>query len=154
MSKIDERLRELGISLPEGPAPMANYVPAQRDGSTLYFSGAGPLKDGKPTVTGRLGEDLGVEQGYQAAREAAINLIASLKREIGDLDKVEQVVKVVGYVSSSPDFFSQPAVINGASDLLVAVFGDRGRHARTAIGTSVLPFRLPVEVEMIVRVRE
>lgn len=153
MALIEERLKELGIELPSGPAPMANYVSAQRDGNTLYLSGAGPLKDGKPTVTGRLGESVTIEQGYAAAREAAVNLLATLKRELGDLDRVEQIVKVLGFVRSADDFYSQPAVVNGASDLLVAVFGERGRHARSAIGTNVLPFGLPVEVEMIVRVR-
>jgi len=154
MSMIEKRLAELGIVLTDKHPPMANYVSVQRAGNLLFLSGAGPLKDGKATVTGRLGENLTIEQGYAAAREAALQLIATLKHELGDLDRVEQIVKLLGFVSSTNDFYAQPAVINGASDLLVEVFGDKGRHARSAVGTNVLPFQVPVEVEAIVKVRD
>ncbi|MGI5839462.1 MAG: RidA family protein [bacterium] len=154
MAIIEQRLAELGIELPEQHPPMAHYVSVQREGDLLFLSGAGPLKDGKATVTGRLGENLTVEQGYAAAREAGLSLLATLKRELGDLDRVEQIVKLLGFVASTDDFFAQPSVINGTSDLLNEVFGEKGRHARSAVGTNVLPFRVPVEVEAIVRIRD
>lgn len=152
---VEKKLKELKIELSAGPSPMANYVSVQKAGTLWFFSGAGPLKDGKATVTGRLGENLTTEQGYAAAREAEIVLLASLKRELnGDWERLEQIVKVQGFVSSTDDYYEQPKVINGVSDLFVEVLGDRGRHARTALGTNVLPFGLPLEVEMIVKVRE
>lgn len=155
MNVVDERLKELGIELTLAPSPMANYVSVQKAGDIWFFAGAGPFKDGKPAMFGRLGEDLTKEQGYEAARLTAINLLAILKRELGgDWDRLEQIVKLNGYVSSTSDFYEQPAVINGASDLLVEVLGDRGRHARTALGTNVLPFRTPVEIEMIIKVKQ
>ncbi len=154
MNSVDEKLQELGIELTLAPSPVANYVSVQKAGDIWFFSGAGPFKDGKPAMFGRLGEDLDKEAGYEAARLTAINMLAILKRELGgDWDRLEQIVKLNGYVSSTADFYEQPAVINGASDLLVAVLGDRGRHARTALGTNVLPFRTPVEIEMIVKVK-
>ena len=154
MSIAEKRLKELNIELSTGPEPIANYVSVQIDGNTMYFSGAGPLKDGKPTVTGKLGAELSTEQGYQAAKEAVLNLLSVLKREIGNLDMVEQIVKVTGYVASATDYYAQPAVINGASDLLVEIFGDKGRHARCALGTNVLPMNIPVEIEMIVKLKQ
>lgn len=155
MHDIEKKLEELGIRLDAGPEPMANYVSVQKAGSLWFFSGAGPFKDGKPAVFGRLGENLTTEEGYQAARLAGINLLAILKRELcGDWDKLEQIVKLQGFVSSTIDFYEQPKVINGASDLLVEVLGDKGRHARTAVGTNVLPFKIPLEVEMIVKVKD
>lgn len=154
MNNVEQKLTELEIVLPEGPEPMANYVSIQKAGDIWFFSGAGPLKDGKATVIGRLGENLTTEEGYQAAREAGINLIASLKKALnGDWDKLEQIVKVQAFVSSTSDYFEQPKVINGVSDLFGEVFGERGRHARTAVGVNVLPFKIPVEVEMIVKVK-
>ena len=155
MDEIEKRLEELGITLDAGPEPMANYVSVQKAGTLWFFSGAGPFEGGKPAVFGRLGENMSTEEGYSAARLAGINLLAVLKRELGgDWDRLEQIVKLQGFVSSSPDFFEQPKVINGASDLFVEVLGDKGRHARTAVGTNVLPFRIPLEIEMIVKVRE
>lgn len=155
MQEVERKLKELGIALPEGPEPMANYVSVQKAGTIWFFSGAGPLKDGKPTITGRLGENVSTEEGYRAAREAGINLLASLKRALGgDWERLEQIVKVQGFVNSTADYYQQPTVINGVSDLFGEVFGERGRHARTAVGTNVLPFELPVEVEMIVKVKE
>ncbi len=153
MGETEKRLAELGIVLPDSPAPLANYVSAQWADNILYLSGSGPVSAGRPTITGRLGENVTLEQGYAAAREAGLNLIATLKRELGELDRVEQIVKLLGFVSSTHDFYAQPAVINGASDLLVEVFGVRGQHARSALGTNVLPFNIPVEVEIVVKVR-
>ena len=155
MNEVDRKLLELGIELPESQSPMANYVSVQKAGSLWFFSGAGPMKDGKPTCLGRLGENLTIEQGYAAAREAGINLLATLKTALGgDWDRLEQIVKVQGFVCSTNDFYAQPAVINGTSDLFAQVLGERGRHARTALGVNVLPFETPVEVEMIVKVKD
>lgn len=152
---VEKKLAELGIDLSAGPEPMANYVSVQKAGSLWFFSGAGPFENGKPVVFGRLGENLTTEEGYDAARLAGINLLAVLKRELGgDWDKLEQIVKVQGFVNSTVDYFEQPLVINGVSDLFGEVLGERGRHARTAVGTNVLPFRIPLEVEMIVKVRD
>ena len=155
MHEVEKNLEKLGITLDAGPEPMANYVSVQKAGSLWFFSGAGPFKDGKPAVEGRLGENLNTEEGYQAARLAGINLLAVLKRELcGDWDRLEQIVKLQGFVSTTPDFYGQPKVINGTSDLFVEVLGEKGRHARTAVGTNVLPFKIPLEVEMIVMVKE
>lgn len=155
MKDVEARLAELGIELDAGPEPMANYVSVQKAGSIWFFSGAGPFEGGKPAVFGRLGENLTTEEGYAAARLAGINLLAILKRELGgDWDRLEQIVKIQGFVNSTADYFEQPAVINGVSDLFAEVLGDRGRHARTAVGTNVLPFRIPLEVEMIIKVKE
>lgn len=152
---VEKKLAELGIDLSAGPEPMANYVSVQKAGSLWFFSGAGPFEKGKPVVFGRLGENMTTQEGYDAARLAGINLLAVLKRELGgDWDKLEQIVKVQGFVNSTADYYEQPLVINGVSDLFGEVLGDRGRHARTAVGTNVLPFRIPLEVEMIVKVRD
>jgi len=154
MNNINDKLEKLGIDFTNAPVPMANYVSVQKAGDIWFFSGAGPIKDGKPTMTGRLGENLTTEQGYQAAREAGVVLLASLERALnGDWDRLEQIVKVQGFVSSTNDYYEQPLVINGVSDLFIEVLGDRGRHARTALGTNVLPFKIPLEVEMIVKVK-
>lgn len=151
--KIEKRLSELGIEIKEAVAPLANYVSVQQSGDLLFLSGAGPLRDGKPTMTGCLGGGVTIEQGYAAAREGAVNLLCALKGYLGDLDRVEQIVKLLGFVNCTPDFGQQPAVINGASDLFVEVFGDKGRHARSAVGTCALPMGIPVEIELIVRVK-
>lgn len=151
---IEKRLEELGIEIKEAVSPLANYVSVQRSGDLLFFSGAGPVRDGKATMVGRLGDTISVEQGYAAAREGAINLICALKGYLGDLDRVEQIVKVLGFVNCTADFGAQPAVINGASDLFVEVFGEKGRHARSAVGTNALPLGIPVEVEIIVKIRD
>ena len=150
MAKIEARLEELGLTLPESPSPLANYVSVQRTGNLLFFSGTGPLKNGKPAIFGKLGKELTLEEGYEAAKLTALNLISILKKTIGDLDKVKQIVKLLAFVASTDDFTQQPAVINGASDLLVEVFGDKGKHARSAVAVNVLPFSIPVEIEMIV----
>lgn len=135
------------------PKPIANYVICQQYGDTLYFSGAVPSLNGEITVKGKLGKELTVEQGYQAARECGLNLLAALKHAVGDYENVAQVLKVTGFVSCAEDFYQQPAVINGASDVLVEVLGDKGRHARSAVGVIALPNNVPVEVEMIVKRR-
>lgn len=155
MNEVEKKLAELGISLDAGPEPMANYVSVQKAGDLWFFSGAGPFENGKPVIFGRLGENMTTEEGYEAARLAGVNLLAVLKRELGgNWDRLEQIVKVQGFVNSAADYYEQPLVINGVSDLFVEVLGDRGRHARTAVAANVLPFRIPLEVEMIVKVRE
>lgn len=152
MAKIEERIKELGLTLPAAPSPMANYVTARRTGNLLFFSGAGPFEEGKPVVFGKVRNELSQEEGYQAARLTGLNLIAQLKKELGDLDRIKQFVKVQAFVASSPDFMAQPAVMNGVSDLFVEVFGEKGKHARTAVAVPQLPFNIPIEVEMIVEI--
>jgi enamine deaminase RidA (YjgF/YER057c/UK114 family) len=148
----EAKLKALGITLPEPAAPIANYVNAVRTGNLLFLAGKGPLqKDGKDVV-GRLGKDMSVDEGYQAARSVAIAHLAVLKHELGDLKRVRRIVKVLGMVNSDPAFTQQPAVVNGYSDLMVAVFGERGKHARSAVGMATLPGGIPVEVEVIVEI--
>lgn len=148
----EQRLKELGIKLRTPPAPVANYVTAVRTGNLVFLAGHGPRKPEGGYVTGRVGRDLTLKQGYEAARLTAIDLLCSLKAEIGDLNKVKRVVKVMGMVNATESFTQHPKVVNGCSDLLVAVFGDRGRHARCAVGMGSLPFNIPVEIDMIVEV--
>lgn len=149
---VEQKLKEMGLELPVGPKPLANYVTVVKAGNLLFLSGHLPMREGKVQYTGKLGKDLGIEEGYQAARGAALNCLASLKSELGDLDKVRRVVKVVGFVNSADDFTDQPKVVNGASDLLAEAFGEAGRHARSAVGVGALPANAAVEVEMIVEV--
>jgi enamine deaminase RidA (YjgF/YER057c/UK114 family) len=149
----EAKLKELGIVLPAAPAPVANYVNAVRTGNLLFLAGKGPTGPDGKDVVGKLGKDLTVEQGYQAARFVAINQLAVLKAELGDLKKIRRIVKVLGMVNSDPAFMQQPEVINGCSDLLVAVFGDKGRHARSAVGMATLPRGIAVEIEMIVEIQ-
>jgi len=151
--KIESKLKELGFALPNPPKPVAAYLPAVQVGNLLFLSGTTCYENGKYLYTGRVGAELTMEQGYLAARQAMLNLLSVVKAELGDLDRVERVIKVNGYVNSAPDFDRQPAVINGASELLVKVFGSRGKHARTSIGVSDLPGHIPVEIEMVVQVR-
>ena len=153
MSEIESRLEHLGISLPAEPVPIANYVPGVRTGNLVYLSGLGPASrpDGS-SPSGKVGRDLTTEEGYEAARLTGINILARMKGELGDLDKVRRVVKLLGMVNSAPDFNQQPAVVNGCSDLLVEVFGDRGRHARSAVGMASLPNDIPVEIEVIIEI--
>ena len=150
MSQVEARLKEMGITIPDAPAPAANYVPWMRSGNLIHVAGQVPFVDGKLTATGHLGANASVEDGYEQAKICAINLIAQVKVACGgDLDRVTQVVKLGGFVASTPDFTQQPAVINGASDLMVAAFGDAGKHARFAVGSSVLPLGCLVEVDGI-----
>ncbi len=150
----EARLQEKNITLPQPPVPLANYIGAVRVGTLLFVSGHGPLgADGKPTARGKLGRDLSVEQGYQAAREVGLNLLATVRANLGSLDKVKRVVKVLGMVNSDEGFGDQPKVINGFSDLIVEVFGEAiGKHARSAVGMAALPMGIPVEIEMILEV--
>lgn len=147
------RLKALGIQLPPAPKPVASYVPAVRSGNLVFLAGQGPLADGKPTVTGKVAAELTEEEGYRAARATILVSLAALRAEIGSLDRVRRIVKLTGWVNSAPGFTRQPWVINGASDLLVEIFGEAGRHARSAVGANELPFNIPVEIEMIVEVR-
>jgi enamine deaminase RidA (YjgF/YER057c/UK114 family) len=149
---VDARLKELGIELPNVPTSLANYVGAVRTGNLIYLSGRLPMQDGQVAFKGKLGHDVTADIGYQAARLAALNVVATLKAEVGDLDRVKRVVMLVGMVSSDPDFTEQASVLNGASDLLVEIFGDNGRHARAAFGVAALPMNACVEIELIAEV--
>jgi enamine deaminase RidA (YjgF/YER057c/UK114 family) len=153
MSVVEARLAELGLTLPEAPVPVGAYTTWVAAGDLLFLSGTTCYLDGSLLAKGKVGTEVTLEEGYQAARQTALNLLAVLKQALGDLDRVARVVKVNGYVNSAPGFDRQPEVINGASELLVAVFGDRGVHARTSIGVSELPGRIPVEIEMVVQTR-
>jgi enamine deaminase RidA (YjgF/YER057c/UK114 family) len=148
---VEEKLKELGLELPSAATPVANYVPAVRSGNLVFLSGHGPVSEDE-VVTGKLGGELTVEEGYAAARVVALGLLGSLKASIGDLDRVRRIVKLLGMVNCVPDFMDHPRVVDGASDLLVEVFGDRGRHARSAVGMNALPFDIAVEIEMIAEV--
>ena len=148
----DARLKELGITLPEPAKPIANYIPSVRVGNLLFLAGHGPLRDGKVTARGKLGKELSVEEGYKVARDVGLNLLASARAALGSLDKVKRAVKVLGMVASADGFTDQPKVLNGFSDLMVEVFGENGRHARSAVGMAELPMGIPVEVEMILEV--
>ena len=150
--KVEQRLKELGIELTQPTSPMASYVNAVRTGNLLYLAGKGPGLPGKPLPVGKLGRDFSIEQGYGFARETGLSILAVLKAELGDLDRVKRIVKVLGMVNATSEYGSQPEVINGCSDLFVDVFGDRGRHARSAVGVGSLPRGIPVEIEVIVEV--
>ena len=152
--KIEKRLEELGITLPPPAKPVANYVTTVQTGNLVFTSGHGPGSGEGKVYKSQLGTDATVEEGYQSARVVAINLISTLKNALGDLDRIKRVVKVVGFVNSATTFTAQPAVINGASDLFVEVFGDKGRHARSAVGMSQLPGGIPVEIELVVEIEE
>ena len=149
---IDEKIKQLGISWPDhAPKPMANYVTVRQAGNLLYLSGAGPFIDGKPAYVGRVGKDVTLEEAYEAAKLSALNLLSMIKGEIGSLENI-RIVKLLGFVSSAEDFYHQPEVINGASDFLVELLGENGKHSRSAIGASVLPFNIPVEIEMVAEI--
>ena len=150
--QIEKRLEELGITLPLAATPVANYVTTVQTGNLVFTSGHGPGTGEGKIYKSQLGTDAEIEDGYQSARQVAINLIGTLKQALGDLDRIQRIVKVVGFVNSAPTFTDQPAVVNGASDLFVEVFGDRGKHTRSAVGMSQLPGGIPVEVEMVVEV--
>ena len=149
---IEARLQELGIELPTPFTPIANYLPAVRSGNLVFVSGHGPNRGDGTFITGKLGKDLSVEQGYEAARLTMLNCLSSLKAELGSLNSVRRFVKVLGMVNCTEDFGDPPAVINGGSDLLVEIFGDAGRHARSAVGMQSLPRGIAVEIEMVVEV--
>ena len=148
----ETRLKEKGITLPEPQKPVANYVNAVRVGNLLFLAGKGPTKPDGSNITGKVGKDLTIEQGYEAARLTAINHLAVLKAELGSLNKVKRIVKVLGMVNCTDDFKDQPKVINGYSDLMVEIFGEKGKHARSAVGMYALPLNIAVEVEVVVEV--
>ena len=154
MTQVEAKLAELGLSLPAPPAPVANYVRSVRIGDLVFLSGHGPTRDGKFAYQGKVGVERTIEEGYKAAELVMLNLLASLKQEIHDLDRVDRIVKLLGMVNCTPDFGQHPQVINGASDLLVELYGERGRHARSAVGMQSLPAGITVEIEMIVQLEE
>ena len=151
-STPEQALMDLGISLPQASSPVANYVNGVRSGNLIFLSGKGPLKADGTNITGKVGDSISIEEGYEAARLTAINQLAVLKAMLGDLSRVKRVVKVLGMVNSNPEFTDHPKVINGYSDLMVAVFGKKGKHARAAVGMGSLPGNIAVEIEMIVEV--
>lgn len=151
---VEERIKDLGIELPEAGNPVANYVNAVRTGSLIFLAGKGPKDAEGEYIRGKVGADLTIEQGYEAARLTGIQQLAVLKAEIGDLNKVVRTVKVLGMVNAGPDFTDHPEVINGFSDLMVEVFGERGKHARAAVGMGSLPRGIACEIELIVEVRD
>lgn len=153
MSAVEDRLAELGLQVPEVTKPVAAYVPALQDGNLVYTSGQLPMADGTLQATGKVGAEVAQDDAAKLAELCALNAIAAVKSIVGDLDKVTRVVKVVGFVASDPGFTAQPAVINGASELLGKAFGERGAHARSAVGVAVLPLNAPVEVEITVSVQ-
>lgn len=151
---IEAKLKALNLEVPAAPKPVANYVPVVRVGDVLFLSGVLPSRDGQLIMTGKLGQHLTIEQGMEAARVSALNALAIVKSEVGSLDRVKRIVKMVGHIASAPGFTDQPQVLNGASDLLVQVFGEAGKHARVAVGAAELPRQAPVEIELIVQVAE
>ena len=149
---FDAKLKALNIELPMAPKPVANYVPVVRAGDLLFLSGVLPSRDGQLILTGKLGQGITIEQGMEAAKVAALNALAIVRSEVGSLDKVKRIVKMVGHIASAPGFTDQPQVLNGASDLLVQIFGEAGKHARVAVGAAELPRQAPLEIELIVQV--
>lgn len=148
----EQRLAALGIDLPKAAAPAANYVPYMRTGNLLFTAGQLPLKGGHLIATGLLGQDLDASKGQEAARQCAINILAQAKAALGDLENIARIIKITVFVASTPDFTTQHLVANGASDLLVTVLGDKGKHARSAVGVASLPLNAPVEIEAIIEV--
>jgi len=152
MDAFETQLAALGLALPPPPKPVATYVPCVQAGDLLFLSGMLPFRDGTLAMQGKLGRDLTVEQGYEAAQLALVNALAVIRSHLGTLGKIRQIVRLVGFVASAEGFVQQPAVVNGASDVLVKVFGEAGRHARAAVGVGELPLNAPVEIELIVQV--
>jgi enamine deaminase RidA (YjgF/YER057c/UK114 family) len=149
----EEKIKSLGLELPPAPKPVGSYVPAVRAGSLVFLSGILPSKDGRLIRTGKVGSDLTLEEAREEARQAVINALSVLKAHIGELSDVLRCIKVTGFIASAPDFTEQPKVLNAASDLLAAVFGESGRHARAAVGVNVLPLNAPVEIEFVFEVK-
>lgn len=149
----EAKVKELGIELPEAPKPVGSYVPAVRTGSLIFSSGQLPLTGGRLAYQGKVGGDLSEEEGYRAAQICALNCLGAVKKVAGTLDNIARIVKVTGYVNSAPGFSGQPLVINGASDLLVKIFGEAGYHARSAVGVSELPLGAAVELEIIIELK-
>lgn len=151
---FDKKLKELGVELYAPTKPMANYVKAVRTGNLIFLAGHGPTYADNTNITGKVGKDLTLEEGAKAARQVGIALLSTLKGEIGDLNKVKRIVKVLGMVNCTDTFYDQPKVINGFSDLMVAIFGEKGKHARSAVGMNALPQNIAVEIEMIVEIED
>ena len=152
MGKIDSRLKELIIFLPETPKPLAAYIPAKQSGTLVFTAGQLPMVNGELISKGLLGQDVEIDEANKAARICTLNALAAIKGVIGDLDRIKQIVRVVGYVASVPTFTQQPAVVNGASELLLEIFGENGKHARSAVGMAVLPLNASVEIELTVEI--
>jgi enamine deaminase RidA (YjgF/YER057c/UK114 family) len=148
----EDKLKELGIKLPEAPKPLGSYIPSVQTGNVFYLSGMLPLINGKLVRTGRVGESVSLDEAREDAKAATINALSVLKSTIGNLDKVKRCIKINGYIASAPDFTEQPKVLNAASDLIFEVFGEAGRHARAAVGVNVLPLNSPIEIEFIFEV--
>ena len=152
MSKIEHRIIEMGLILPTPPKPLAAYIPAKKSGNLVFTAGQLPMVDGVLVVQGFLGKNVEIAEAYQAARICTLNALAAIKGVIRDLDQIKQIVRVVGYVASAPEFTQQPAVVNGASELLLEIFGENGKHARSAVGMAVLPLNAAVEIELTVEI--
>jgi len=152
MPRIELKLKELGILLPEAPKPVAAYIPAKQSGKLVFTAGQLPMVQGELISKGLLGQDVEIEEANKAARICTLNALAAIKGVVGDLDRIKQIVRVVGYVASVPTFTQQPTVVNGASELLLEIFGESGKHARSAVGMAVLPLNAPVEIELTVEV--
>ncbi len=152
MNNIENKIKELGLQLPEPPKPLAAYIPAKQAGNLVFTAGQLPMVNGEIILKGLLGQDVEIEPAYNAAKICTLNALSAIKGVIGDLDKIKQVVRVVGYVASVPTFTQQPAVVNGASEFLLEIFGDKGKHARSAVGIAVLPLNAAVEIELTVEV--
>ncbi len=150
---IEEKLKELGITIPDAPKPLAAYVPAVIAGDFVFTAGQLPMRDGKLLYEGKVDSDVPLEKAYEAARVCAINCLSAVKAAVGDLNKIGKIVKLSVFVASSENFTAQPAVANGASELMVEIFGEAGKHARSAVGVSELPLNAPVEIEMIVKIK-
>ena len=152
MGNIENKIKDLGLQLPEPPKPLAAYIPAKQVGNLVFTAGQLPMVNGEIILKGLLGQDVEIDPAYNAAKICTLNALSAIKDVIGDLDKIKQVVRVVGYVASVPTFTQQPAVVNGASELLLEIFGENGKHARSAVGMAVLPLNAAVEIELTVEV--
>ena len=152
MKKIEMIIKELGLEIPEAPKPVAAYIPAKQTGKLVFTAGQLPMVNGELISKGLLGQDVEIDEANKAARICTLNALAAIKGVIGDLDRIKQIVRVVGYVASVPTFTQQPAVVNGASELLLEIFGENGKHARSAVGMAVLPLNASVEIELTVEV--
>lgn len=153
MAKIEERLNDLGIIIPDAPKPVASYIPAKKAGNLIFTAGQLPMVNGELISKGLLGQDVGIEEARKAARICTLNALAAIQGLIGDLNQIKQIVRLVGYVASVPIFTEQPAVVNGASELLLDIFGENGKHVRSAVGMVVLPLNASVEIELIIEIK-
>jgi enamine deaminase RidA (YjgF/YER057c/UK114 family) len=152
MNKIELKLKELKLQIPDAPKPVAAYIPAKQTGNLVFTAGQLPMVNGELISKGLLGQDVEIDEANKAARICTLNALAAIKSVIGDLDRIKQIVRVVGYVASVPTFTQQPAVVNGASELLLEIFGENGKHARSAVGMAVLPLNASVEIELTVEI--